>query len=183
MTQRNKNQAQRIAFFGGAFDPPHLGHRAVCQWLAASESFDAVWVVPSYRHPFNKAMSPFEHRFAMCTLQLGNIPKVTISSIEKATGLSYTYDLLQLLKRDQPSSDFTLVLGSDTLRELDRWKNAEALRREVPILEIPRKGWADSPFPKWQSSTIRQEIAKGKDQTEQVGTAVMAYIRKNQLYR
>lgn len=172
-----------IAFFGGAFDPPHLGHRAVCQWLVRSGHFDAIWIVPAYRHPFQKSMSVFDQRLAMCTLAFADIPKVAISPIEKETGISHTYELLQFLKAQHPTYQFTLIVGSDTLGDLDKWKNADALRREIPILEISRQGWRDSPFPEWQSSQIRQAIARGEDQSAQVGEKVMDYIRREGLYR
>lgn len=171
-----------IAFFGGSFNPPHLGHRAVVEWLSQVKRFDEIWMVPSYCHPFGKELVPFEYRLEMCRLQFGDIANVVVSDIERATHLSYTYDLLSHLKTTHPSHEFTLILGSDTLRELPRWKNVEALRRDFKILPIPRQGWDHSPFPYLQSRIIRDDLAHGTDQTSTVGAKVMDYIRREHLY-
>src|SRR3990167_4402392 len=108
-----RNSKKTVAFFGGAFDPPHRGHRAVCQWLSQPGDFDSFWVAPADAHPFQKKLAPFDDRMAMCRGQFGDVPGVIVSAIEKETGLSYTYDLLSHLRTTHPELDFTLVLGSD----------------------------------------------------------------------
>lgn len=79
MTNSNVD-VRKIALYGGAFDPPHIGHIAFCKELCSQEEFHEVWVLPSFKHPFDKALSPFEIRIEMCKVAFEEIsPKVVIS--------------------------------------------------------------------------------------------------------
>ncbi len=171
-----------VALFGGAFDPPHLGHRAVAVYLAQLPQFDTVWVLPSFKHPFGKAMAPFTERLAMAEIAFHSIPKVKVSPIEREVGSGYTADVLDYLKAQLPTHRFTLALGTDALQELGQWKRGEWLREQVPILEIPRAGWTESPFADLKSRDIRDAIANGRNASAGVGPELMDYICKQRLY-
>ena len=56
----------RIALFGGSFNPPHIGHQMACLYVLETSSCKELWMVPTFRHPFDKALAPFEDRFEMC---------------------------------------------------------------------------------------------------------------------
>ena len=58
----------KVALFGGAFDPPHIGHQRVAEEIIKREVADEVRFVPVKNHAFDKKMSSAEHRLAMCTL-------------------------------------------------------------------------------------------------------------------
>ncbi|MCI0570479.1 MAG: nicotinate-nicotinamide nucleotide adenylyltransferase, partial [Myxococcaceae bacterium] len=55
-----------VAILGGSFNPPHVGHLLAAHFVRATQAVDEVWLMPSFRHPFGKALAPFEHRLAMC---------------------------------------------------------------------------------------------------------------------
>ena len=70
----------KIAVFGGAFDPPHRGHAAVARHLTGL--FDEVWVMPAYKHMYDKRMTPYEDRLEMCNLLFREDSKIIISDFE-----------------------------------------------------------------------------------------------------
>ena len=78
----------RTAFFGGSFNPPHVGHFLAAAWVLCSGEVDEVWMVPCYKHAFGKALLPYEHRLAMCRLGAGllNPERIRLSNIEEELG-------------------------------------------------------------------------------------------------
>jgi nicotinate-nucleotide adenylyltransferase len=72
-----------VAVFGGSFNPPHIAHLLACTVVLATDEVDRLVVVPTYRHPFAKALAPYEDRVAMCHLAMGWLPRVEVSRIEE----------------------------------------------------------------------------------------------------
>ena len=70
------------AIYGGSFDPPHMGHQLACLYVLEALAAEAVWLMPCFVHPFGKALSSFEHRFAMCEKLARPLPRVTVSAAE-----------------------------------------------------------------------------------------------------
>jgi nicotinate-nucleotide adenylyltransferase len=120
-----------IALFGGTFDPPHLGHREAVKGLFAEPGVKRVLVLPSPNPPHKPSFTPLEHRLEMTRLNFCpttgdssypaevEIDLREITRSASAPGKSYTYDTLQDLRRDIP--DLAFVIGSDQLRDLERW--------------------------------------------------------------
>ena len=76
-----------VGFFGGSFNPPHVAHvLSVTTLLRSVEGVDRVLVVPTYMHPFAKALAPFDDRVRMCELAMGWIPGVEVSRVEETLG-------------------------------------------------------------------------------------------------
>lgn len=174
-----------IALFGGSFNPPHLGHREVAQWLCLKKEFDQVWVLPSYSHPFAKQLISFEQRLEMCHLNFDGLDKkIAICDIEgvlKNTP-SYMIDTVNALKEKHSKYNFSLVVGSDLKGEMPKWKNWAELRNKIKLFSIPRAGFEEAPFMNISSSKIR-ELIKVKGKWNQfVTNDVENYILKNHLY-
>jgi nicotinate (nicotinamide) nucleotide adenylyltransferase len=133
----------KIAVLGGSFNPPHLCHVFICHYVLATAAVEQVWWIPCAQHAFGKMLASFHHRFTMCSLAVevfrGNL--VTVSAIEQERqGTSWTIDTVRDLKHRYPHHDFTWIIGSDTLDELDQWKDFDQLQHLISFLMVPRAG-------------------------------------------
>ena len=181
----------QIALFGGSFNPPHVGHLMVCTWLLATRAADQVWLVPTYEHPFQKALAPWDDRLAMCAALTGFLGEgARVSEIEADLGgKSYTVRAVAALQAKYPKNTFELVLGSDLLDELPTWHEADRLKTLVSIRVVPRAGYAadDSEaqpmFPEVSSSQIRARLQAGETVDGLVPGEVLDHIRSRGLYR
>jgi nicotinate-nucleotide adenylyltransferase len=131
----------RIVIYGGSFNPPHVSHLIAIQTLIGN--FDQVWIIPSYKHAFDKKMADFDRRVEMLNLTLDGInpDKFKICEIEREKPeLIYTYDVLCQLEQDYPEHTFTFCVGSDNLTESYRWYKFEELIMKWEIYVFRRYG-------------------------------------------
>jgi nicotinate-nucleotide adenylyltransferase len=145
----------RIAILGGSFNPPHMCHVFMSCYVLAAFDIDQVWFVPCYKHAFGKKLVPFHHRFTMCCLAVESLREnlVKVSAIEKERhGTSWTIDTVRYLKASYPEHDFTWVIGSDMLDELDKWKDFDQLQELVSFIVVPRAGFLQKPLARSQNS-------------------------------
>lgn len=143
----------KIAILGGSFNPPHIGHLFICSYVFACADVEQVWCIPCYQHAFGKSLAAFEHRLAMCELALSAFREnaVNVLSIERdRQGTSWTIDTVRYLRKNYPDIDFTWIIGSDVLNELEQWKDFDELQRLIDFLVVPRAGSLSD------SSTVRQ---------------------------
>jgi nicotinate-nucleotide adenylyltransferase len=178
-----------IAVFGGSFNPPHLAHQMACLVVLETESVDELWMVPTWRHPFDKDLVDFEDRVEMCkraTAVFGG--RVTVSRIEEELGgdSSRTLDTLEALASRWPGVHLRLVIGADILGETDKWHRWDQVVRLAPPLVIGRSGYgsgAEVTLPPVSSTDIRERLRRGQDVVPLVSRAVMDYIAGRGLYR
>ena len=141
---QKKITGKRIAFLGGAFDPPHPGHEMLARQVLALDLTDQVLWVPSWSPPHKNAgkMSSFEHRLAMTELAARSIPGCAVSDIEarKKFDPSYSYKVLSALAEENPGAELQLLIGQDSLEQLHSWYCARELVREYTIIAFPRRG-------------------------------------------
>jgi nicotinate-nucleotide adenylyltransferase len=118
--------------FGGAFDPPHLAHRALAQAALDQLGLDALHILPTGQawHK-TRVLSSAEHRVAMCRLAFGDLPCTHIDTREiTRQGPTYTADTLAELAREYPAASLYLVLGADQLLAFKSWARwADVLER------------------------------------------------------
>ena len=129
-----------IALFGTSADPPTAGHKAILCWLCEHYDWVAVW---ASNNPFKSHQSTLEHRKKM----LG----VLISEIEPHRNNIALYNELSRTRSLETVEqargiwgnqvDFTLVIGSDLVKQLPRWYQAEKLLSQVQLLVMPRPGY------------------------------------------
>src|SRR4051812_6330106 len=108
-------EAMRIALFGGSFNPPHVAHQLACAYVLATARphVDELWMVPTFKHPFDKQLAPYADRVAMCELAARPFDRVTVSRIEEELGGdSFTLRTVEELKRRHPRDQFALVIGA-----------------------------------------------------------------------
>jgi nicotinate-nucleotide adenylyltransferase len=173
---KSERMKQRVALYGGAFNPPHLAHLFAVQYLLTCSHVDQVWVMPSAQHAFGKNMAPFELRYLMLQRTLKDLSHVHISRFEyEVNTLSgKTYDTLHALDHHYPHYEFSLVIGADNLTESYRWYRFEEIVNRWSLIVLGRPGHAEAlqeivqegihhvgpTLPSISSSQIRYALAK-----------------------
>lgn len=185
----------KIAVLGGSFDPPHQGHAIIAERLIKLFNFGQVWLMPCFKHPFNKKLTSPKHRLAMTKFLRSKNIKVSDLEIKRKK-ISYTIDTLNSLKKMSPKNQFFWVAGSDQMKSFKKWKKWEEILEKFKLIIIPRNGAKTtnlftnaiildrekfSPI-RISSSTIRERIKKGKKIDKMVPKEVESYIIQHKLY-
>ena len=178
-----------VALLGGSFNPPHVGHLLAAHYVRATEPVDEVWLMPSYQHPFRKALAPFEDRVAMCEFLCADTAGwLKVSRVEQTLGgEGRTVDTLDHLTTLHPDWRFTLVIGSDILRDLPHWKDFERIHQLARVLVLYRAGYPATeavgpPLAEVSSTEVRERLGRGELPWELVPRRVLAYARDRRLY-
>lgn len=169
---------QRVAIYGGSFDPPHMGHAMVAAWVLWSGLADALWLVPTYQHAFDKSLAPFEIRCELASALAGLLGRsAQLCAIEaELPAPSYTASTLDALAARHPELRFRLVVGSDVLEAVDKWRRWEHILRCYPPIVVARRGHPNPQhtpeMPDISSTEVRRRIAEGESVQELVPAAV-----------
>lgn len=126
-----------VGFFGGSFDPIHIGHLSLAVDFLEKGEVEEVWFSPALVSPFKAEQEPvsFEHRLKMLELATENHPRLKTISIERELPKpSYTYATLTTLAGQHPDCQFKFFLGQDGLKGLEKWFEIEKLLKEFPLL-------------------------------------------------
>ncbi|NLP48418.1 MAG: nicotinate (nicotinamide) nucleotide adenylyltransferase [Clostridiales bacterium] len=185
-----------IGVFGGAFNPPHLGHLRLARYFADKLYLARVRVIPSHLsvHKSSEDLAPAEDRLEMCRLLFsGDRFEVNDMEISRG-GKSYTYDSLLEISRELPDHQIFLIMGSDMFESFHTWYRYEdilkmatvctARRQEGLALEENPYGAliADLPPLEISSSMVRQAVEKGQDIEAYTGPKVAGYVKDRGLY-
>ncbi len=180
----------KVAVFGGSFNPPHVAHVLACALLLTVEDIERVVVIPAYKHPFAKALAPFEDRVRMCELAMACMAQVTVSRVEEEIGgESRTLRTLEHLASTRPEWSLRLAIGADILAEAPRWYGFSEITKIAPPIILGRQGVSAADvgpplLPEVSSSQVRAAIARGawEEVAALVPRAVLAHIRAKNLY-
>jgi nicotinate-nucleotide adenylyltransferase len=178
----------RVAIFGGSFNPPHVGHQLVALYVLETVAVDELWLVPCWKHPFDKALEAFADRLRMCELAAAALgSRVRVSDVEAQLGGEESPTLLTVkgLQTRHPEHEFLLVIGADLELELPLWYGADELRRSVRLLVVGRGGFAGGSavaMPAVSSTEIRARLRAGEAVDCLVPHRVLDYIRQHGLY-
>jgi nicotinate-nucleotide adenylyltransferase len=175
-----------VGLFGGSFDPPHIGHMIACYYILNTTDIDQIWLTPCYKHAFDKKLENFEHRVNMCTLasQIFN-NRVIVSTIENELGpKNWTVETVKILKKKYPHIMFSLIIGDDIFKEIEKWKDYKELKKIIKFYVLNRLGSEknDFVFPHISSSQIRENIKNNKSIEKLLPNCVIEYIDKHKLY-
>jgi nicotinate-nucleotide adenylyltransferase len=182
------NAGVRVALFGGSFNPPHLGHQLVALSVLETKDVDELWLIPCFRHAFDKALVPFADRFVMCERAARALgPRVKVSDVEaRLGGESRTLLTVQALAREHAGVSFAWVIGADLAREVSTWYHAEELLQQVSLITVGRAGYPGPggvEMPAVSSTEVRRRLAAGDAQVDAlVPRLVLDYIRERKLY-
>lgn len=190
---------KRIGIFGGSFNPIHVGHALIANYIVESGAIDSLWLMVSPQNPLkeNSELASDYDRLLMTELVSRRIENVTTSAFEfDLPKPSYTIDTLNSIQAKFPDDEFYLVIGADNWCLFDKWKNGEEIISKYHILIYPRRGYdidiperyrqrvavVDAPLIEVSSTQIRERLAKMKSVSFYVPEAVEKYIVKNKLY-
>jgi len=188
-----------IALYFGSFNPIHLGHQKLAEWLIENEIVDEVWFVVSPCNPLKDQSELIDEyiRLDMLMLAIHNQSRFKASDIEFVMPIpSYSIDTLHELSSQFPDNQFNLIIGIDNALVFDQWKNYKTLLKEYPVLVYPRSGYdfveVSDKYPQMQllstphfnisSTQIRESIANKKDVSQWLHPSVYQFIIENNLY-
>src|SRR6185436_11230929 len=169
----------KIGLFFGSFIPIHSGHLVIAGYMSEFTDLDQVWLVVSPHNPLKLKNSLLQdyHRLSLVRAAIGHNRKLKASDIEfKLPKPSYTIHTLVHLSELHPEHHFVLILGSDTLSTLGKWKNYEQILEHYELYVYPRPGnnggefeshekvkKVDAPLMEISASFIRESIRNKKD--------------------
>lgn len=200
--------SKNIGLFFGTFNPIHVGHLILANFMAQRDEIDEVWLVVTPRNPFKVKDTLLDdiHRLALVREALEGNLKLKESNIEFSLPQpNYTVNTLAVLEEKYPENNFTLIMGEDNLRGFHKWKNHQVILQnhsilvyprvythsekvevsEIPqeLLNHPKITLVDAPLMKISSSLIRSMIAQGKDVQYMLTPEVFKYVDDMNFYR
>ena len=132
---------KKIAFYGGSFDPVHLGHLAIAENLTKLFKLDEFVFVPAFHAPHKLRKKPVSayQRFAMLCLATNGQTKEKVSTIElESPEKPYTIETLTKLKGELPDDKIYFVMGADSWEEITTWREWEKVLTIVNIIVVTR---------------------------------------------
>jgi len=174
---------ETIALFGGSFDPPHIGHKAIVEALNDLEFIDRTIVMPTYLNPFkSKSYASSELRFQWLEKIFKNLNNVEISDYEikqgrKVTTLETTHYLLKKYKK------IYLVVGADNLSSLPSWSGYNELKSLVTFIVASRddieidKSYLQLKIDENISSSILREKIESSKLPKECATEIEKYYK------
>jgi nicotinate-nucleotide adenylyltransferase len=193
----------RIGCLFGTFDPPHAAHLSIARHMLRTQGLDQVWLVVTPQNPFkqDQHLSPDNHRLAMVRLAVEGEESLVASGFEiDLPRPNYTVDTLRFMRQRWPGHRFALIIGSDNLAGLHRWKDPEEILEHHPVLVYPRPGVkehlaatmyhghpgikvvSDAPLMEESATALREAIRAWRPVEGRVAPGVLSYARQHRLY-
>ena len=200
--QENKG----IAIFGGSFNPPINSHITLAKEIMNKfSSIEKLIFVPVSTRYQKEDLAKDEHRYNMLKLICDKNNKLEVSDIElKEEKQLYTIQTLDIFKEKYKDYDIYFVMGTDNLKELETWKEAERILSEYKIIVLERDNdklsdilqknrflnkYKDSLIKIegidrifLSSTMIREKIKNGEEVEQFIDEEVLQYIKENGLY-
>ena len=189
----------KTGLFFGSFNPVHIGHLVIANYMANYTELDEVWIVVSPHNPLKnkKGLSNSYDRLEMVRLATENSLQLKVSDIEFTLSQpSYTIDTLIHLEEKYPNREFALIMGADNLASFKKWKNYEVILKNYKLYVYPRPGvnvaeWTnhpavvltDTPQMDISSTFIRNAVKEKKNIQYFVPDKVVAFIEGKNMYR
>lgn len=189
----------KIGIMGGSFNPIHIGHAIIANYIIQNTCLDKLWLMVSPENPFKigQKMASDMDRIRMTEMVAGRLEGVITSAFEFSLPRpSYTIDTLNALQSKFPDDEFYLIIGADNWAAFDRWRNHQELIEKFHILVYPRRGYdvaipqdvahkvelIDAPLVEVSSTKIREQLGEYKNMCFYLPEDVYDYIVKKRLY-
>jgi nicotinate-nucleotide adenylyltransferase len=169
----------KVGLFFGSFNPIHIGHLALANYMLEFTELERIWFVVSPHNPLKekKTLLADHHRLQLVNLGIGDNARILASTIEfKLPQPSYTVNTLAHLSDKYKQHEFSIIMGADNLQTLHKWKNYEAILEHYKIYVYPRPNYepgelkshpsviiTDAPLMEISSSFLREGIQNKKD--------------------
>ena len=189
----------KIGLFFGSFNPVHIGHLIIANYMATNTDLDLVWMVISPQNPLKekKSLARDYDRLHLVRLAIGDNPNIKASDFEFSLDKpSYTIDTLTYMREAYPQHEFVLIMGGDNLATLHKWKNYEMILKHYQIYVYRRPGYElgdlqdhknvklfEAPLMQISASYIRKQIKAGKSVKYLVTDEVNDYLLTSNLYK
>jgi len=193
---------KKIGLFFGSFNPIHIGHLILANYIVEYTDLEEVWFVVSPQNPFKSKSQLLDeyNRLEMVNLATEKYPKLKVSDIEfKLPRPSYTIDTLTYLHEKFPDIYFCLIMGEDILKSLPKWKNSDLLIKNHEIIVYPRlfEGREtpekyiqnknihriNAPVIELSASEIRKMIKEGKNVRPMLPIEIFDYLDGSNFYK
>jgi nicotinate-nucleotide adenylyltransferase len=202
---------KRIAFFGGTFDPVHLGHTAVAAAAVEHIGAEKIVFIPTKRSPLKNFFPEVsdDDRLAMIALAIADNKKFQLNDYElRKPSPSYTLETVRHFQSEYGSQALIYwLIGADSIFELSRWYGIVELIDECNLCVMFRAGFEPPDFARFEdiwgaarveklrrnviqtplidisSTEIRRRLAAGRDVAGMLAPQVADYIRKHGLYQ
>jgi nicotinate-nucleotide adenylyltransferase len=188
----------QIGLFFGSFNPIHIGHLALANYIVENSDLHQIWFVVSPQNPFKdkKTLLNENLRYDLVYETIKNDDRFGVSNIEFSLSKpSYTSNTLVAFAEKFPQHNFSVIMGEDNLHSLPKWKNWEFITTNYPIYVYPRLGVKineyflndliirlNAPIIEISSSMIREGIKMGKKYNHLIPIAAWEIIEKNGYY-
>jgi nicotinate-nucleotide adenylyltransferase len=187
----------KIGLYFGSFNPVHNGHLIIANHVINNTDLKQVWMVVSPQNPLKKSNSLLNEYDRLHLLQsaLEGETKIKASSIEfNLPKPSYTIHTLAYLKEKYKQHQFSIIMGSDSYTNIKKWKNYELIILNYEIYIYERIGYPienndnaqinllEAPIIQISSSTIRENLKKGKSIRYLVPDSVNLQVKENKYY-
>lgn len=192
----------KIGIFSGSFDPIHIGHAMMANYMAQTCGLDQLWLMVSRLNPLKRDSSPADDldRLEMVKFVTERNPRLRASAFElPLPEPSYTYRTLTLLREKYPEDEFVLIIGSDNWLKFDLWRDHDRIVDEFKIIVYQRPGFEisdgeaaalpanvtllrDAPLAEISSTFIREGVKKGMNLSFFLPDEVLDYIKRKKLY-
>lgn len=167
----------KVGLYFGSFNPVHNGHLIIAQHFLNETELSQIWLVVSPQNPFKQQKHLLNEydRLHLVNLAIEKLQTLKAIDIEfRLPKPSYTINTLAYLKEKHPQHEFAIIMGSDSLQNLDQWKNADQIMEDYTIYVYERPGFAvknekvkklislSAPLLEISATHIRELIQKGK---------------------
>lgn len=194
----NSDDRQRIALFGGTFDPLHIGHMALANivYYRSPIPLSAICMVPTVHNPLKSSDSllSFDLRCKIIDAAILGDSRFLCSRMEEQLPEPhYTIDLLEAFSIRHPEFRLVLLIGADNWLNFSRWHRYQELINGYELLIYPRRGYdvdkntlspgvyylEDLPMIEISSTEIRKGIKEGQDLRHLIPTPRLFPLLKN----
>lgn len=193
-----------IGIYSGSFNPIHLGHVALCDYMVAQGIVDEVWLIRSPLNPLKvgTTLAPDSDRQAMLELAIAGHTGLRTCTIEDDLPRpNYTIQTLRALSEHYPDDEFHLIVGADNWLIFDRWRAWDTILEDYHLIVYPRPGsflpeqpviagrhfatvrFVEAPLYDLSSTEVREHIAQGECPDGMIDPKVWNYIQQSGLYR
>lgn len=191
----------KVGLFFGTFNPIHIGHMIIANYMVEFSDLDEVWFVITPMSPFKqkKSMLSNHHRLAIANIAVEDYPKLKTSNIEfNLPQPNYTINTLIHIEEKFPNNQFCLIMGEDNLKGFQKWKNYETILANYELYVYPRISdgitenqfknhpkihYTKAPVIQISSTFIRKAIKQKKDISTMLPTNVWNYIDEMNFYK